>query len=780
MFLLYYIAVVIICLLSSIRHHHNLTVVASVEDTLYTRYDRDAYLKKRYGDELTTQEDDINNSKTYPTTKQDIIKLLNTPPLSPSTDDDPEQKCTTYLAPSSIPNSGLGMYTTIPYASGESFPFPEIGIMLQEMKRHAHHTTTSDTKKKKTKLLSQYPWAAKVLTFGKNEVGYGESIVPSLGMLANSHLGLVNVRHSELWNTQPALDGTSSISTQYTNSLTLDDVGRGAISHHSNVKFESSKKIEAGEELFVSYGDEWFVKRENIIGIVPGASHFIEADQILLEFVNQHPNVGDGGDVGTINYELLLRKALQKDKRLHAAFPKSVHDVHKAVEMGTARFSAKESVRSTEWLEENGACIDNIISGITAIPQAGKGSFATRQINDGGVITTTPLITLERDQLYLWEDVKQSDDGSVVKELVGHQLLLNYCYGHKDSSLLFFPYSPSINFINHGMNKEDINAKIRWSTYPYHKKEWLDLSLQDMKDQLHTGLMFDIVATRDIQRGEEILLDYGSDWVESWKEHANEWRIQMDEEEDEESIHQFNMTDRLDKPTTVDLNIIHKHPIVRTEAEQQDDPYPPYIMTRCRFEPPSKEKAKYAIGTKMSREFHDKLLGITRAYSGKVIKYDAQTKMYSILYDEDGDEEEVSEEVLDTLATDTTTSQEDSEEGGDCGVGKPIRWTLKYDDMHIFPCKIQTRTSINDMDWYTALVEVATTSETTTDDDDKKKKTTTTTTRYHRVEYMPRYAILFVDKPYTKDQYAQNTFRHEIGLPDGIMPEYWLDLKDNL
>jgi len=754
--------------------------VASDNNILYTRYDRDAYLEKRFGVEHTISEDDINNSKTYPTTKQDIIKLLNTPPLSPSVDDDPEQKCTTYLAPSSIPNSGLGMYTTIPYASGESFPFPEVGIMLQEMKRHSH--PTSDTKKKKTKLLAQYPWSAKVLTFGAIEVGYGESIVPSLGMLANSHLGLVNMRHSELWNTQPALDGTSSISTQYTNSLTLDDVGRGAISHHSNVKFESSKKIEAGEELFVSYGDEWFVKRENIIGIVPGSSHFIEADQILHEFVNQNPNVGDAGDVGTKNYELLLQEALQKDKRLHAAFPKSVHDVHKAVEMGTARFSAKESVRSMEWLEENGACIDNIISGITTIPQAGKGSFATttRQINDGGVITTTSLITLERDQLYLWEDVKQSDDGSVMKELVGHQLLLNYCYGHKDSSLLFFPYSPSINFINHGMNKEDVNAKIRWSTYPYHKKEWLDLSLQDMKDQLHTGLMFDIVATRDIQRGEEILLDYGSDWVESWKEHANEWRIQMDNNEDEESIHQFNMTDRLNRPTTIDLNIIDKHTIVRTEAEQEDNPYPSYIMTRCRFEPPPKEKPKYTIGTKMSREFRDELLGITRAYSGKVIKYNSQNKMYSILYDEDGDEEEVSEEVLDSLVIDTTTSQEDSEEEGDCSADdcKPIRWTLKYDDMHIFPCTIQTRTSINNMDWYTALVEVATTLETTTEDDNKKKKTTTTMTRYHHVEYMPRYAILFVDRPYTKDQYAKNTFRHEIGLPDGILPEHWLDLKD--
>lgn len=105
------------------------------------------------------------------------------------------------------------------------------------------------------------------------------------------------------------------------------------------------------------------------------------------------------------------------------------------------------------------------------------------------MITTTPVITLEREQLQLWEEVDGDDDVGVhikqeekVMEMVGHQLLLNYCYGHVNSSLILFPYSPTVNCINHG-SIEKANAEIRWSSYPYHKGEWLNnLSIKEMKE----------------------------------------------------------------------------------------------------------------------------------------------------------------------------------------------------------------------------------------------------------------------------------------------------------
>ena len=386
-------------------------------------------------------------------------------------------------------------------------------------------------------------------------------------------------------------------------------------------------------------------------------------------------------------YEKMLGEASEKDRRLRAALPDDVRDVPSALELGTARFSAKESIRSLEWLEENGACLDNIVSGVSSIPQAGRGAFATRSLHRGERITITPVIPIDREELLLWETVEEMDDGGMVMELVGHQLLYNYCFGHANSSLLFYPYAPTVNFINHG-SVEDSNAEIRWSTSPHHMADWLDESLDDFKGKMKTGLIFDIVATRDVRRGDEILLYYGKDWEEAWLQNIMEW-TSMNAEDfvDDASKFHLNLTDRLGLPTTMDLNDIEKTPIVRTVDEQSTDPYPPYIMTICRFEPPEEEC--------VVQENDDPCLS---------------------------------------------------------------RWVNEFNEVHIYPCTILSRQSMGGMDWYTARLEVSETS-------------------IHLVEYMPRYALLFSDRPYSKDQYAFGTFRQYIGLPDGIMPPQWMDLN---
>ena len=91
------------------------------------------------------------------------------------------------------------------------------------------------------------------------------------------------------------------------------------------------------------------------------------------------------------------------------------------------------------------------------------------------------------------------------------------------------------------------------------------------------------------------------------------------------------------------------------------------------------------------------------------------------------------------------------------------RWKFTFDVFHLHPCTILTRESIGGMDWYTAKVEV-------TEKD-------TTESKLHLVEYMQRSAIKFVDKPYSRDQYAHGVFRKEIGLPDGILPHQWMDIN---
>ena len=89
----------------------------------------------------------------------------------------------------------------------------------------------------------------------------------------------------------------------------------------------------------------------------------------------------------------------------------------------------------------------------------------------------------------------------------GHQIFLNYCYGHPESSLLLFPYSPAINYVNHHYTK--YNAELRWSNHASHKTEWLKMAPRELAVLDHTGLLMDMVAIRDIEVGEEVYLNYG-------------------------------------------------------------------------------------------------------------------------------------------------------------------------------------------------------------------------------------------------------------------------------
>jgi hypothetical protein len=271
-------------------------------------------------------------------------------------------------------------------------------------------------------------------------------------------------------------------------------------------------------------------------------------------------------------YEEVLNDASTHDPRLRRALPNSVKDVPAAIEMGTARFSVKESIQSLQWLEENGACLDNIVGGTSTIPQASRGAFATRSIQVGEVISTTPVFALDRKNLKLFKEVKGLD-GTSKRRHVGYQLILNYCYGHPESSLVLFPTSSYFGFINHG-SKHEANAEIRWSSLPYHKSEWLNSTLDDIKGHGNTRLLLDIVAIKDIARGDEILLYYGEAWERKWEQHIAKWKSSSK-----------NFTDILGVPTTADFNSIQKDEVIMTVAEREEDeePLPENIMTRCGF-----------------------------------------------------------------------------------------------------------------------------------------------------------------------------------------------------
>ena len=178
---------------------------------------------------------------------------------------------------------------------------------------------------------------------------------------------------------------------------------------------------------------------------------------------------------------------------------------------------------SLEELKEIGYCLDNMFPAKSRIKEAGHGAFANRDIPKGSIIAPAPLVKIPKSD-------------------ISSQLLRNYCFGHKYSSTLLFPYGPIVNLINH---YTEPNVKFQW------------------KDDNSDGLFMELVATRSIKEGEEVYLDYGRDWEDAWWKHVkDEWKPA-----------DFHYT-----PSYVMDDVI-KH--LRTEKELKDHPYPENVFTSC-------------------------------------------------------------------------------------------------------------------------------------------------------------------------------------------------------
>jgi len=96
-----------------------------------------------------------------------------------------------------------------------------------------------------------------------------------------------------------------------------------------------------------------------------------------------------------------------------------------------------------------------------------------------------------------------------------------------------------------------------------HHSEWLKLTSNEVLEKPHAGLILEIVAIQDIDEGSEIFIDYGSSWDAAWNEYVTSWNPK-------------------DVPNDfIPIELLNADLIVRTEQEQEDDPYPENVMIYC-------------------------------------------------------------------------------------------------------------------------------------------------------------------------------------------------------
>lgn len=403
---------------------------------------------------------------------------------------------------------------------------------------------------------------------------------PGFGAAANSFMDFVNVDEKY---------PTYSIPHNLHRSR---DPGAGALTYHHSRLSVASRDIRQGEELFVGYGNKWFLARIHSIGPVPVEGDHDKAEKLYRTFRkkfidqehrrgsfrdNNHQLTGDADNLPPPPNprlpemaqefwdNLVVNSSWQDSSPTMAALPpKEYYD--DMLETTLIEWKKSQMSRSVEWLEENGVCADHLQIGESTIRQAGHGAFAARRLPKGKPILPIPLIHIpDRGILDMFHLIKTGN-------YLGHdksqprrpQLLLNYCLGHRDSSLLLSPYGPAFGLVNH--NQTLVNARLQWASpkRSQHNPELLKKDIATLEQQDTAQLAMELVTTRDIELGEEIFLDYGDEWESAWQEHVKRWKPNL-----EAAAYQ----------SAFEMNQKFNH-VFRTEFEQLQEPYSNHLMLK--------------------------------------------------------------------------------------------------------------------------------------------------------------------------------------------------------
>jgi len=464
--------------------------------------------------------------------------------------DDESATCGLFLAESTIPGAGLGIFVGHDMAPGDAVGPGDIAIPIVDV---SWHLDTQDY----FSPFADYQWEGGVMGMAQDTDDADiEAFCPGLDCAINCHLALINVGKSvPLWDEAGLHRYTSP--------------GTGAISPYHNGTTRVLEFVPKGGELFKFYGDWWFESRPRTFGLIPLRQHHTAAEQLCQNFhsLTEGMTTSMGRDLWT------LVNSVPWESRTSNALPRTYENAVQAATDGIRSLYQPSALKSIAELQATGRCLDHIRHGPSTIPHAGRGAFATRHLNRGQVLTGSPLLHIpDRENfitMYKIEPDPNNPSGRWkrnLREKVGDQLLLNYCWGHDESTMLLCPYGVGVSYINH--NQTRANVKIVWAKDGElsHNSSILNMDPLELMGSYKVQLAFDYIVTRDIEEGEEIFLDYGDAWEEAWTEHVKKWKP-SDEWKNYAPAEVWN--EQL------------ANSIIRTKAEQTLDPYPSNILVRA-------------------------------------------------------------------------------------------------------------------------------------------------------------------------------------------------------
>lgn len=544
-----------------------------------------------------------------------VLAPVNADKGTPQNEGCPLWLAPSYTTPVSATLPKFGLYAGQAYEQNSTLPLSELAIPLVDFFITGNRARSNG--ENILGFLENFLWTEEKIGSQWEGSISTPGMIPGIGMLANFHSTFSNVDFllASVLLREP---GNEFPNVGEANPM------RGAVTPYFNVTLKATQNIPVGMEIFADFGEVWDGNfTENIYQDKIHKYDYHLADELvdrLIDLYEKHPDISL--DMKEDVMDFLLQKVLTtvagpNAKTINSLIPANPRKLKKIKEAGgTFMYRYQDVVRSNEWLEKNGFCLNTIRQEVSAIPDAGRGAFANREIAKGESIIVTPLLHIADKELLTMYSIEDEEGQTLDEEdgPIGEQILLNYAFGHPDTNMVFVPTGPQVTLINHG--GADANARLEWAgaddvfTNP---DDFLGMTVVEMMDVKDTVLVMKVVAKRQINEGEEITINYGTSWQMAWDEHKLNW-----EETREGKPHPLK---------AFDFGKIYKNKPLELELTEKGDPYPNDIILGCFMDtmdlPDGTQRTHQEFGTEMNQ------FSAPNRYED----YDAQSLYYSNVLD---------------------------------------------------------------------------------------------------------------------------------------------------
>jgi hypothetical protein len=266
-------------------------------------------------------------------------------------------ECELYIAESTIPNAGIGLFSGSAKSELDTIGNGDKAIPLVDLYFHNNYFQDGLTDPTVDYVWSGAQMGMSLETFETDDIS---AFWPGVDAMVNCHSALNNVDKAT-----PVYDEGGIHRSKHP--------GAGAVSPYDADESVVIRDIPIGGEIFKNYGDVWFLGRPSM-GNIPLESNYYKVLD-LLDNMAHTLEINDDVDIlpSTIYDELIKEfKIIWDSRMLNAIHDFSWEDMLQAIDVDDVGCLLQtNAIRSIEWLNENGKCIEHIVHGRSTIDGAG-------------------------------------------------------------------------------------------------------------------------------------------------------------------------------------------------------------------------------------------------------------------------------------------------------------------------------------------------------------------------------------------------------------------------